>query len=297
MKSVLKDKYRNYIQQLSEYGYVVIDFLNPSALIRVNQQIQQHSAALEKYYSNGIHMTTWILDNTLKYSIKNELEEILQYTCDTFFEDYRMLNSTYIIKKKHKVSNFPIHQDWSFVDESKYEALNVWIALQDTNINNGGLFVIKGSHKLNNQIRASNDMNSFEAYEKKLHPFLTPVNLKAGQAVLFYYSLLHASAPNLSDKKRLVVSTTILPKDAEIILSYHDKIKNELRQYKMQDDFIYNYSDIRKQGNEEPSNGELVNTIKDYIPAHISYEEIKNTAIINNTSFFDKFLNVFKISF
>lgn len=292
MKQVIQDKLYDMITQLNQNGYIIVDFLDNQKLIEINEYLLSISENIYPYFSNGIHMTTWIDNVDLKLIIKDKLNDLISKECNSFFYDFKLLNTTLIIKNKHHVSNFPLHQDWSFVDETKNVALNLWIALQDTNEKNGGLYVIKGTHKLNNYIRGSGKLfSSFEEYGKKLNKYITPIKLKAGQAVLFHYSLIHGSVPNLSNQSRIVVSTTVLPKDAEIIINYYDEINSELKQFKMEDDFIYNYKDIKKESNLIPTGGKLINTIKNYIPKQVAMNDINKVALYERGMFFRRFIN------
>jgi ectoine hydroxylase-related dioxygenase (phytanoyl-CoA dioxygenase family) len=295
MNKVVNSSHTKHIQALSEFGYTIIDFLNQDELTTLLNQTQRDLNKLNLNFTNGIHMTTWIADNNLKYSVKKEIEQNIKLPCDRIFENYQLSNPTYIIKKKHKVSNFPVHQDWSFVDETKNEALNLWIALQDTNEHNGGLQVIKGSHRLKNYIRPTNCPSNFENFSDKLNKFLTPINLKAGQAILFYYSIIHGSTSNHSIKPRMIISATVLPKHAEIILNYYDREFNQLKQYKMPNDFLYALNDVRNSAKEEPQNGILFNSIEAYQPQSITYDAIEKTAIVKKQSLIAKILHKFQM--
>lgn len=294
MRHLIKSTFPDYIQHLSEYGFVVIDFLNPTEVGDLRNHFTRNREKIAPYYYNGIHMTTWIADNHFKLTLKEELEKLILKPCSIIFDNYKLLNTTYIIKKKHQVSNFPIHQDWSFVDETKNEALNLWIALQDTTVHNGGLYIIKGSHKLNNVIRGSGKLSfDFEQYRKNLTNYLTPIQVKAGQAVIFYYSLIHGSPPNLTNQPRLVVATTVLPEEAEIILNYYNEEQRRLEQYRMEDDFIYKYKNIREESTARPPHGTLINVVENYTPETIRLKDIKRTALTHKNSFIYKLMSIF----
>jgi ectoine hydroxylase-related dioxygenase (phytanoyl-CoA dioxygenase family) len=61
-----------------------------------------------------------------------------------------------VVKEKNPVSVVPPHQDWSFTDEDQgFISATVWTALVDTDMNNGAMGVIVGSHKFFNHHRAS----------------------------------------------------------------------------------------------------------------------------------------------
>lgn len=260
MISVLKSKFKNEINHLQQNGFVVIPFVNKFDLDALNILYKEYIDT-DIPFTNGVHMTTWISNIEKKIQIKNKIENILRANFEQYFYKYKLTNTTFIIKKKHKISNFPLHQDWSFVDENKYEALNIWIALQDTNQANGGLYVLQGSHNLPNKIRGVGKLNiDYYPYFDKLKPYLTSINLKAGEGILFYYSLIHGSPNNTLHKNRVVISSSILPKTAPIIINYLNEESQTIEQYKMEDDFIYFYNDIKKECTYQP-NGKLIHTI------------------------------------
>lgn len=298
MPKFIQNELHDLRTKLNKDGYVIIDFLNDDKLNQISNYITSISKDINPYFENGIHMTIWIDNMQLKSAIKSKLNEFITDECNRLFKDFKLLNTTLIVKNKHKVSNFPLHQDWSFIDETKNAALNLWIALQDTNEKNGGLFVIKGTHKLNNYVRGSGKLfPNFEGIRKKLNKYLTPIKLKAGQAILFHYSLIHGSAPNLSNQSRMAVSTTVLSRETSFIINHYDELNSQLKQFQVGDDFIYNYQDIKKDSNSIPTGGVLVNTIENYIPKSITINDIDKVVIHDNKTFsFRNFLKDKSIS-
>lgn len=261
MQSVLLTKYHTLQQELSQNGFVKISFLDADQLAVLLKHYKEYLET-DMPFSNGIHMSTWMSDVNKKLTLRNTIEKVLKKSFDHYFTDYKVTNTTFIIKKKHKTSNFPLHQDWSFVDEEKYEALNLWIALQDTTIHNGGLYVIPGSHKLPNKIRGAGMLSiDYSPSHKQLKPYLEPVSLKAGQALLFYYAVIHGSPNNNSRSDRVILSTSVMPEQAPMLVNYYNPTQNTTEQYAMPDDFVYLYDDIKTQSTTQPPRGILINTI------------------------------------
>lgn len=284
--------------KLDSDGYCIINLLDEFA---IDQLTEVASCIQEKHsntFFNGIHMTIWCSDIAFKLSIRDKIESIIKPYCNRFFQNYKLLNSVYIIKQQNRTSGFPLHQDWSFVDEAVYPAINIWVALQDTFIHNGGLCVVKGSHRLNNYIRGAGRLSfDFNQYSNALKPYLTPLSLKKGQAVLFYYSTIHGSPANRTTKARSIIASTIIPEDANIVLNYFDNKTNSLHQYLMCDDFVYKYNDIRFESVLQPPNGKLLQCIPDFEPYSVSLGEIIAVSKLSDNSMLDKFLNLFKLRF
>lgn len=291
MQKLFTTDYDDTYNDLRKNGYTIIDFLEEEQIEQLKNIYSSQKTTIDNSTFNGIHMTTWMKEKETKYLIKNQLEAAIHSACDKLFEHYKKLNTVFIIKNKHKISNFPLHQDWSFVDETKESALNIWIALQDTTIKNGGLYIIKGSHKLRNKIRGAGKLSfDFEAYRKELSSYLSPVLLKAGQAVIFYYSCIHGSPANQTNEPRIIVATTIVPEDAVLQIHYYDENENILKKYLMNDNFTYEYNDIRLESVIQEPKGKLVNNDINYMPVHITLEEIKAVAVPYKINLFRKLL-------
>lgn len=293
MNHLIKDKYINIIESLTRDGYAIIELLDNKTVEKLLNIYAKHKDRM--VFSNGIYMTTWMSGKNDKIILKHEIEENILPSCNNYFENYKLLNTTFIIKNKHKTSDFPVHQDWSFIDERLYPSINIWIALQDTNINNGGLYIVKGSHKLQNHIRGAGKLSfDFSKFRKQLAPFLTPISIKKGQAVLFYYSTLHGSPANSKSIPRLIVATSLIPKEAEIIINHYNIKENRLEQYLVDDDFIYEYENIKEESLSIPPKGKIINTIPNYQPHEFAFDEIKKVAIRNNENIFQRILNKFR---
>ena len=230
----------------------------------------------------------------MKFTIKHAISEKIIGACNRLFKNFVLQNEVFIVKNKHKVSNFPLHQDWSFVDENQYKTINIWIALQDTSPQNGGLYVIKGSHNLKNKIRGAGKLSfDFDQYKKKVKPYLTALHIKKGQAAIFYHSLIHGSPSNLTNDPRIVISLAVLPLNAKNIINQYDGTKRTLYQYEVGSDFSFEYEDIRNESLSNVPNGKLLNSIPNYVIDDISVEEIKKVAIVDNKSLFNKITSLF----
>lgn len=118
-------------------------------------------------------------------------------------------------------NNVGWHQDYAYWQCcSTDNMITAWIALQDTDISNGGMVAISGSHKWG-LIPDSNtfyeqDMGKLkDKYAGSVHEWQeVPCVLKAGQ-VSFHHSLtFHGSGPNTTDAPRLSVIGHYIPKGA-----------------------------------------------------------------------------------
>jgi ectoine hydroxylase-related dioxygenase (phytanoyl-CoA dioxygenase family) len=167
----------------------------------------------------------WINDYVLHFSANPNIGKIAAALMNT--KEVRLWHDQVIWKPgqgpngKSEAGNIGWHQDFGYWNCcSTTNMVTAWIALQDTDIHNGGMFSIVGSHKWglynDEEAHAILDMDKmrrkytglgFEWIEE-------PCILKAGQ-ISFHHSLcFHGSGPNLSNDPRLCVIAHLMPEEA-----------------------------------------------------------------------------------
>jgi phytanoyl-CoA hydroxylase len=103
------------------------------------------------------------------------------------------------------------HQDiryWSF---ERPNLVSVWIALGEERLENGGLMVIPGSHRLTYHARQFDDTKFFRAdlpENQALIASRVPVVLHPGDVLFFHCLTLHAASRNLTAEPKLSVVFT-----------------------------------------------------------------------------------------
>lgn len=120
---------------------------------------------------------------------------------------------------KTDLGNVGWHQDYGYWQcSSTTNMVTAWIALQDTDLSNGGMMSIVGSHKWG-LIPESNtffDTNLDELRNKYASEgrewVEEPCILKAGQASFHHALTFHGSGPNRTDSPRLSVVAHLMPK-------------------------------------------------------------------------------------
>ncbi len=202
-------------------GFVIVDILNSNEIIYLNE-------LCNKYLQNSnteFVSTSHILNKEDSDFINNELHRILNKKFEELFPDLTLLGGTLATKVKGK-SNLLAHQDWTIVDESKYNSYNLWIPLIDTNSENGTLGLIVGSHKWKLQIRGFNIPNPYEKFTMEFLNTGYEPNLKAGQAILYNHKLVHYSRPNRTNKNRNTAIIGVKDKLADLQISFCVDDKN-----------------------------------------------------------------------
>jgi hypothetical protein len=158
-------------------------------------------------------------DDSLKFSDK--VFALLRESLATLLQNYSPFLAFASVKPHGKGTGFPVHQDWCFVDEDSYRSYNLFIPLQDTNVSNGCLHFLSGSHEFARFIRAApNSPSALDGLEEEIRARLTPVPTKAGEIVLFHHSSVHCSSENLSGQRRVAILAGILDPDADLLHHY-----------------------------------------------------------------------------
>jgi phytanoyl-CoA hydroxylase len=100
----------------------------------------------------------------------------------------------------------PVHQDNYYWAVKNSRALTVWIALDDSNKNNGGIFYYQGSHKFGildhtpSFAKGSSQTVKNKVFLKKFKKVYP--RLKKGDALIHHCLVVHGSNKNVSKKNR-----------------------------------------------------------------------------------------------
>lgn len=238
------------VKLLHREGVAVIPFLFPEELAQVKSFYDEIKNQYTLPFTHGMHMTLWHSDLQFKQKVKAGLLQILQPAYERNFSGCRWMNNIFMVKQAHTPSEFAMHSDWSIVDESKYSSLNVWIPLQDTTIENGAIWVIKGSHKIDLPIRGGGALlPDFSGVGESLRKYCVPITAKAGEAILFYHKTVHGSYPNASDFDRVVSTFSVIPQRADLRICFQKDADSPLEIHEPADDFNYKYNDLLNDTN------------------------------------------------
>jgi hypothetical protein len=130
------------------------------------------------------------------------------------------------------------HQDFNFVDESHHTAFNLWCPLVDTDTQNGGLFVVAGSHNVFRTQRGPNLPKALTQYHDTLRKYARLVPLRQGQAIIYDHRLIHYSPPNRTGEARVAVQSVLTPREATTIHYGYDEATCRVRAYRIDKAFI-----------------------------------------------------------
>ncbi len=264
-------------KELEQNGFVIIPFLKMDEVNNLNSFYNEvHQRQEPPLFIENIHMTTWCEDLDYKLSISNGLTNLFSEASENYFKNYRRLNNVFIVKKSGQQTTFKVHQDWNVVDETKHQSVNVWVPLHNVDENTGALWVLKGSHKINRKIRGAGYLfPDYGAYTKALEKEAVSVKLKAGEAIVFYHSVIHGSPPNLSNKNREAACFSVIPKDAPLCIYFQPTKGAPLEIHQPEDDFMFRYNELRKEAHVIPPSSNVVKTLATYVNKSVELKELE----------------------
>lgn len=235
MERIFKD---DILQKRFEtFGYVVVPFLS-------SDEIQALSNCLDANFKDipaGFYSTSFSADEQAKQASSNQIDGIFDAKVRAMVAPYRKLGNCFLTKSTGEKGEMPIHQDWTVVDEPTFHSMTIWVPLCDVDEINGAMQVIDGSHLFSDALRAPTLPNVFAGVANEMRSDLKSIPMKAGEALVFSQALLHASPPNLSEKRRDVITFGFIPEKAELIYYYKNE-QGKVEKYQVPDTFFGEYN-------------------------------------------------------
>ena len=226
-------------------GFVIVDLLSKDEVVYLNKLCGQYLQITQTDFVSSSH----ILNQKDSDFINDELHKILQHKFESLFPTLQLLGGTLATKIKGK-SNLEAHQDWTIVDENKFNSYNLWIPLVDTNSENGTLGLIPGSHKWNNNLRGFNIPNDYGKFTKQFLQIGFEPSINAGQAILYNHKLVHYSRPNITNENRNVSIVGVKEKAADLRISFCLDNK-EIETYTMSEVEFYKFDAQKIKANKQ----------------------------------------------
>lgn len=201
-------------------GYVKVPLISADQVAELNAVWEE----LSKQREPGFHATMYSGDRERKKAIDEAVRAVLAPALEPWLKDHAIFVGNFVVKVPGPESEVGPHQDWTFVDESKYATMTVWCPLADTDDRNGTLRVVPGSHRWVSNPRGT-PIDSFPFPYEGLREQLRerdsiPIAARAGEAVIADNRVVHGSLPNLSDDVRVVAACGAAPAEADLLHLY-----------------------------------------------------------------------------
>ena len=214
-----------------ENGFVKVPMLNNKELellLSRLSDLKPHDNFWPKDRRSDYHCTFLDTNEDYKFKANKLISEVFTPHINKILSGYSILNGNFYIKQPGG-GRFEIHQNWTFTPEVKYTIFTVWCPLVDIDTFNGTIELVPGSHKITRDIACVNVDYYFKNFEDALvDHYLKPVDLKAGEAIIFDDSLIHYSSQNNSRHPRLAIQIETIPEEMTPVIYYFNKDKPDL---------------------------------------------------------------------
>ena len=197
------------INEYNEKGYLApIDALTKDETDEVREEIEfiekKWPNELEGLGRNYVHLISPIFDKVVHNSkILDAVESIIG-------KNILVAGTTLFIKDPNKKGFVSFHQDAKYIGFEPYNWVTAWLAITDSNEENGCMRMWSGTHKDDLKIheeKFNNDQGNLltrgQTIENVPIEKTEPVILKAGQMSLHHPRIAHGSGINKSNKRRI----------------------------------------------------------------------------------------------
>jgi len=256
----------NQLKMYSEEGFVSsIDIFSKEEALEIRKEIENIEKKwpneLEGPGRNYVHLISPVFDKVCHNSkILNAVESIIG-------KNILVCGTTLFIKNPNEKGYVSYHQDAKYIGLEPHNWVTAWIAVTDSNENNGCMRMWPGSHKEkikhhNQKFDENNLLTRGQTIENISIEKTIPLILKAGQMSLHHPKVVHGSELNKSNDRRIgfVVQSYIGTNVNQVLgkiyvqlargkdsYNFHEHVKRPVELMNKKDTLV------RKKANEELS--------------------------------------------
>jgi hypothetical protein len=194
------------VSRYREMGYYYpVRVMSTQEAAAYMRKLEAHEAIYGPFLGNMRHKAhlylTW-LDELV------HLPTILDAVSDILGPNIMVHSSSFFIKEPHDPAYVSWHQDGHYWGLDSGDVVTAWIALLDSDTENGAMRVIPGSHLVplphvdtfaKNNLLSRGQEIAVDLGDRKW----VELDLKAGEMSLHHVGIIHGSEPNNSDRRRI----------------------------------------------------------------------------------------------
>ena len=195
------------LKQYEEEGYVApIDVLSKEEAKEIRDEIEliekKWPNELEGLGRNYIHLISPVFDKVCNNT------KILDAVESLIGKNILICGTTLFFKNPNEKGFVSFHQDAKYIGLEPHNWVTAWVAITDTNEENGCMRMWSGSHKNdlqyhNQKFDENNLLTRGQTVENVPMNETKPVILKAGQISLHHPKIVHGSGLNKSNDRRI----------------------------------------------------------------------------------------------
>ena len=196
----------NQLKQYKDQGYISpIEVLSSSEALEARKEIEliekKMPNEIDKSGRYNVHLISPKLDSIVHNSkILDAVESIIG-------KNILVCSTTLFIKNPNEKGFVSYHQDAKYIGLEPHDWVTAWVALTDSNENNGCMRIWPKSHlhikDHNEKFNEGNLLTRGQTVENVPEDEVKSIVLKAGQISLHHPRVVHGSGINKSDDRRI----------------------------------------------------------------------------------------------
>lgn len=235
MRTIFRDE--SLQAQFERRGFVTLPFLSEREAALLAGVWQELDTPVHSLNFSASVMSD---DQDYRRRVSREIGAAFSEKISVLLSDYRFSFGNFIAKRAGATEGIPIHQDATFVDETRFESINFWVTLAAVGRENGCLRVMPGSHVLNTALRGTNRRFPYPQLEALIEQqYLVDVAMPVGWACIMNQRTFHTSYANRSAMHRVCASALAVPAESELYYLYEEMHEPDSRihVYEVDDEF------------------------------------------------------------
>lgn len=221
-----KKEYEHCEEALQTQGYVNAGRIPLEDLNALRTSTERLKKGINNWDSGGEFFALFNASYELKMRSNQIIREQLHPCLSDIFDQDQVdiYPVSHLIKPFGRKGHFSCHQDSSIVYEPENSAYNIWVPLKNVNRLNGRLWVLPGSHIFPYYDRPfGTHPFKTDKIQKELWEKMIPVDVKAGEILIFNRAVLHGSYQNYLPWPRIVLESVMVNKNAQLIQVHEDR--------------------------------------------------------------------------
>jgi hypothetical protein len=254
--------------ELSQNGFLLIkNFLNPNEVNKIFELYKTHHPQSDT--DTGMWNSLYNAGTENGLEISRLVLEILKPRLDAVFDSYYAPVATFMSKNANPNSSCDLHRDYTTADETLYQYRNIWIPLVDTTMDNGTLYVVRGSNRIFDYTLPMFCEWPYKSLHHELLELTETIECNAGDMVVYLDKTLHGSHINRSNDSRPVIHFGALHPDVRLLFHFLDRNTNMVKAYEVPFQFFFE-NDFSEPIGRFPLYSEF-----EYAPPILSISDIK----------------------
>lgn len=215
------------VDGFERHGWVApIRVVDADVALELRQRLEAEERRLGGPLAGNARQKSHLLYSWLAELVFHQV--ILDAVEDLYGPELLCWSSTLFAKEAHTASFVSWHQDSTYWGLSRPDVVTAWFAITPSTVANGALEVVSGSHRLDqlphrDTFAAENLLTRGQEVAVDIGD-ATPavIELQPGEISLHHVRLVHGSAPNHSDERRIGFAMRFIPTSVAQIVGSAD---------------------------------------------------------------------------